>query len=271
MSDIVVPVLDPVFDAAGEVIDPVMEGIGDVVEPIAGTTLDIFGNVIEGGLKGVKTLGHDVLIPALETVGRPIGDILSGVIDGIEGLFEGGGNDNIGFATPENFKGYDSKRGALAQAPVRGGGQVISNIKGPAPSISGNKTKQAYIPGEWTGFKENEYLAENVLEETDYAAQGMKYKYYEGGQVDDIVAEFTGNELIVNDQAKVEKALEAGNYRAAAAPIRRAMNNKQITPGPETHSGNPMPVDKEGNIYSCLLYTSPSPRDLSTSRMPSSA
>ena len=25
------------------------------------------------------------------------------------------------------------------------------------------------------------------------------------------------------------------------------------------------------NVYSCLLYTSPSPRDLSTSRMPSSA
>ena len=29
-----------------------------------------------------------------------------------------------------------------------------------------------------------------------------------------------------------------------------------------------MPVD---NLYTCLLYTSPSPRDLSTSRMPSSA
>ena len=27
----------------------------------------------------------------------------------------------------------------------------------------------------------------------------------------------------------------------------------------------------KGNIYLCLLYTSPSPRDLSTSRMPSSA
>ena len=26
-----------------------------------------------------------------------------------------------------------------------------------------------------------------------------------------------------------------------------------------------------GNSYTCLLYTSPSPRDLSTSRMPSSA
>ena len=31
-------------------------------------------------------------------------------------------------------------------------------------------------------------------------------------------------------------------------------------------------LDKEGRAYAtCLLYTSPSPRDLSTSRMPSSA
>ena len=29
--------------------------------------------------------------------------------------------------------------------------------------------------------------------------------------------------------------------------------------------------DKTAEVYSCLLYTSPSPRDLSTSRMPSSA
>ena len=31
------------------------------------------------------------------------------------------------------------------------------------------------------------------------------------------------------------------------------------------------PVDEAGPIKTCLLYTSPSPRDLSTSRMPSSA
>ena len=30
-------------------------------------------------------------------------------------------------------------------------------------------------------------------------------------------------------------------------------------------------VREAGSILSCLLYTSPSPRDLSTSRMPSSA
>lgn len=250
VSDIVVPVLDPVFDTAGNIITPVMEAAGNVIEPIAGATLDVFGNVIEGTLDGVKTLGHDVLIPLVETVGKPVGDALQGGIDFIEDLFGGGGSEGATFATPENFKGYDSKRGAITQAPVRGSEQVMSNIKGSAPSIAGNKDKKTYIPGDWQGFKESEYLTENVLEETDYAAQGMKYKYYAGGKAEDIVAEFTGNELIVNDQAKVEKALEAGNYRAAAAPIRRAMNNKQITPGPETHSGNPMPVDKEGNIYS---------------------
>ena len=30
-------------------------------------------------------------------------------------------------------------------------------------------------------------------------------------------------------------------------------------------------IDGSDRYYSCLLYTSPSPRDLSTSRMPSSA
>ena len=30
-------------------------------------------------------------------------------------------------------------------------------------------------------------------------------------------------------------------------------------------------LHKQGKYYICLLYTSPSPRDLSTSRMPSSA
>ena len=38
---------------------------------------------------------------------------------------------------------------------------------------------------------------------------------------------------------------------------------------------NPTLIKKSGQdpeeVYSCLLYTSPSPRDLSTSRMPSSA
>ena len=81
-----------------------------------------------------------------------------------------------------------------------------------------------------------------------YAKEGMKYQYEQGGDTD-IVAEFTGNELIVNDQDKIEKGLSKGNYAMVAASIKKAMKNKQLTPGPETHQGNPMPVDSKGNIY----------------------
>ena len=35
--------------------------------------------------------------------------------------------------------------------------------------------------------------------------------------------------------------------------------------------GKSLATDQQANDGSCLLYTSPSPRDLSTSRMPSSA
>ena len=47
----------------------------------------------------------------------------------------------------------------------------------------------------------------------------------------------------------MEQGLASGNYAMAASPIRRAMKKRQLTPGQETHGGNPMPVDSEGNIY----------------------
>ena len=75
-----------------------------------------------------------------------------------------------------------------------------------------------------------------------YADQGMKMK-------GDIIAEFTGNELVVNDQDKIENALAKKNYSRVASYIKKAMDKGQVTPGPETHQGNPMPVDSEGNIY----------------------
>ena len=87
-------------------------------------------------------------------------------------------------------------------------------------------------------FKEldNPFIRENVLE----LAQGGKMN---------TVAEFTGNELIVNDQNTVEKGLAKGNYSMAANPIRNAMQRGFVTPGIETHQGNPLPVDDQGNIY----------------------
>ena len=46
-------------------------------------------------------------------------------------------------------------------------------------------------------------------------------------------------------------------------------NFKRKTPGRNNHNA-PKLIEKYNDL-ACLLYTSPSPRDLSTSRMPSSA
>jgi len=75
-----------------------------------------------------------------------------------------------------------------------------------------------------------------------YADEGMKMEK-------NIVAEFTGNELIVNDQNDLENDIASGNNKSAANRIRMAMKGGNITPGEETHKGNPMPVDAEGTIY----------------------
>jgi hypothetical protein len=104
-------------------------------------------------------------------------------------------------------------------------------------------------------MKQKNYVI-NILQGggTDYESQYTQaYKargknYAQGGRAN-IVAEFTGNELIVNNQDLVEKGLASGNDAMAAAPIREAMNAGYITPGEETHKNNPMPVDASGNIY----------------------
>ena len=46
---------------------------------------------------------------------------------------------------------------------------------------------------------------------------------------------------------------------------------KNVTIEPFVVIGSKVKIKDNAKILSCLLYTSPSPRDLSTSRMPSSA
>jgi len=74
-------------------------------------------------------------------------------------------------------------------------------------------------------------------------------KEYDQGGITNTVAEFTGNEMIVNNQAAVEAGIKENNPSKAAAPIRLAMQKGFVTPGQETHGGNPMPVDDKGFIY----------------------
>ena len=49
------------------------------------------------------------------------------------------------------------------------------------------------------------------------------------------------------------------------------LNYHLMHPGGDSAPGDPNVAFYLDGVYHCLLYTSPSPRDLSTSRMPSSA
>ena len=53
--------------------------------------------------------------------------------------------------------------------------------------------------------------------------------------------------------------------------VGKLKENKSASEGYDAQSDKYVDMFKAGIIDPCLLYTSPSPRDLSTSRMPSSA
>ena len=233
--------LNTVFDAAGSILDPILGATGDVINTVGE---EIFTPVVEGVAGGLKA-GVKGGMQGISDIASPVLGVGIDVLQGLGNLFNSSGQDGIQVNTGEAMD--PTKRSADIR--TKSGEVTNSNIKfNPNVKIKGDKTKESYKGGNWVSNKENPYIAPNVEEEIDYAAQGMKYKYANGGEMD-IVAEFTGNELIVNEQDQVEQAIANGNYTAAAAPIRRAMANKQVTPGPETHKNNPMPVDADGNIY----------------------
>ena len=238
----VTPALSTGFGVAHDVVDPfadvAQEGVAYVGDEILSPIVE---GVAEGATDIVKGVGHGALIPIFKAVGEPIGDILQGVID----LFGGGGDGEMSPYT--EGVNPDIDRDPLVRDEQLSQRQ-LSGIKQKQLSGLQKRDKPTLEEGDWVGDKPNPYVTPNVEEELDYANKGMKYKYADGGQTD-IVAEFTGNELIVNDQDKLEKALSNKNYSKAASSIRKAMKNKQLTPGPESHGGNPMPVDSKGNIY----------------------
>ena len=227
VTDIVNPVLDPIMSKGMDIVKPVMEGIHGAVEPVMAGTTDVFGNVIEGGLDLTKKIGHDVLIPAARGLLSIPGEILGGIFGGGQ---QGGLDFGIGDPTT-----LQQKRQAMTKDPEMHPLE-LSGIQ--QSGVSGMKDQDIaeLYASDFRGDLENPFIRENVMQMN------------KGGKIN-TVAEFTGNELIVNNQNDVEKGLSIGNYSMAAAPIRRAMNEGYITPGEETHKGNPLPVDEKGNIY----------------------
>ena len=195
-------------------------------------------NLFRNLVTGFGDVVHDVL--------TPVNDVVFPFLNAIGDMFGGGGGGGGGRV--EQPPQEDIRRGEVSKKE-----KIIPSgieIKGPniQSHLKKSKDKEKLIEGDWVGDKPNPFTTPNVEEELDYANKGMKYQYAEGGNTD-IIAEFTGNELVVNDQDALEKDLANGNAARVATRIKKAMKGGKITPGPETHNGNPMPVDSKGNIY----------------------
>ena len=255
-------VTDTVSDAfsfvGDNIVDPILGGASDVLSAGGDALSEGIDAVVEGGTDIIKGVGD-----AATDIGRAVTDPIFDLLSGPK------------YETPsfEIQAEAEAKREAeVIKNKTKNKVNITPNIE--VASIKQEKKKDAFQGEAFRGELDNELIRENVMElkngglyaninkrkkagtsrsksNTTISPENykkMKEGFDAGGKMN-TVAEFTGNELIVNNQSAVEKGISKGNYSMAAAPIRSAMSKGYITPGPETHMGNPMPVDDKGNIY----------------------
>ena len=226
VADVVTPVVEPVFDELGNIIEPGLEAVSEnVIKPGMGAITRGVDTAFDLGIEGVKA--------GTEAIAGVGGRLLEIPVDWMGDLFSGGQMPSLDLGGgPE----LTQKRAAMQKDP-KVHPLALRALQGGPGAAGLEKSDAANLFAEgFRGELDNPFIRENVLE----LAHGGKMN---------TVAEFTGNELIVNDQSIVEKGLAKGNYSMAANPIRNAMQRGFVTPGIETHQGNPLPVDDQGNIY----------------------
>lgn len=175
-KNVVNPVVAPVMDLAMDVTRPVMEGVSHLTEPLMAGATDIFGNVIDTGFDMTKKLGHDVLIPAAQTVLGIPADILGSLFGGGEEVQSPYGGPITTFTDATKRPEVARYQGETMPSDVKLSELALSKLK--------KSNQDSYVPGDWVGSKENPFIAPNVEDEIDYAAHGMKMKkrYVQGGR-----------------------------------------------------------------------------------------
>ena len=112
----------------------------------------------------------------------------------------------------------------------------------------------------------------NPVDSSDYAVQLATFSGVEQAVLtNDLLASLTAQ---MNSSGLADMANWVGKEARAAAPAYFDGTPINITPNPSVIADRAEIVVRNvsgAEVQRCLLYTSPSPRDLSTSRMPSSA
>jgi hypothetical protein len=176
VTDFLDPVADPLFDAAGNVVDPALNLTTNVVQTLGD---EIVSPAIEGIASGSRALLEKVG-EAGDKLTRGVFDPVHHVVSNVLDLFDSDGN-------PIQPGGYTTKQleDPSREPEVRGEGAEQSGLKlSPQSKLAQlQKDKRSKLQeGDWVGDKPNPYIAENIEEELDYAAQGMKMpRYNQGG------------------------------------------------------------------------------------------
>ena len=173
--DTATDVLDPVFDVAGNVVESTVAPAADIVGEGAQFGLDLLDKGVKGATKGLKSFGFDFAMPMFETAATPVlkgmqylNDLLTGGDDITMPKLEAGPDPKI---RREEEKRVDMADATPAQLKMR---EKLSGLK--------KDTAETLTQGDFVGDKPNPFVTENVEEELDYAAEGMKYKYDDGGK-----------------------------------------------------------------------------------------
>ena len=87
----------------------------------------------------------------------------------------------------------------------------------------------------------------------------------------ELTVEVGRTEITIRDLLRLNEGSVVELERLAGDPLDILINNTKIAKGEVVMIGERFGVRFGEIVDPCLLYTSPSPRDLSTSRMPSSA
>jgi hypothetical protein len=189
--------------------------------------------------KGIKGLGqgvYDMFIPS----GRPGTSVWEAVLGGDDWFAE----DPVPKRRVEELDASDVLKDSQKKLKAEqyrkslkpSSGAFGGGAGGGGGNLSASGTPRATSPEWWKWNLESPWITENVE------------KFSHGGSVETI-AEFTGDELIVQQQDQVEAGIATGNYAMAAEPIRNALTKGAITPGPSDHKENPLSVQDDGMIY----------------------
>lgn len=91
-------------------------------------------------------------------------------------------------------------------------------------------------------------FADNMLDQMYPDMPDDKVAKGEKGGKGEVIAEFTGGELVNNKEDEMREAMAKGQDDKAAEIFRSQVKDKNITPGEASHKTNPLPVAEDGTI-----------------------